>query len=130
MSEVSASSRYKARMKAEHRCVRCGKQDERTIEGKTLCGVCAKKNSEYIMRNKERYYAHTKRRFERMLSEHRCVDCGRQDARTLIGKQKCAVCAAKHDIYKARTMRRKARHAYYLKKLQEYPYLVGGVTNG
>lgn len=130
VTKTSPQNNRKARLKAEHRCVSCGKQDERTIAGKTLCGVCAKRHSANIMRNKERHYEHTKRRFERMKAEHRCVVCGNQDARTLIGKQKCAECAEKNDIYKARTVRRKARHAYYLKKLQEYPYLVGGATNG
>lgn len=31
-----------------HLCVRCGGQDERTLEGKTMCGPCARYHSAYM----------------------------------------------------------------------------------
>ncbi len=33
--------------KAEHRCVECGKADDRTTAGMTYCAVCSEKRSAY-----------------------------------------------------------------------------------
>ncbi len=34
------------RLKAEHRCTKCGQQDERTLSGRICCAACAEKVSE------------------------------------------------------------------------------------
>ena len=42
------SEYYKRRyneLKKQHRCVKCGKQDESTLNGKTNCRLCAKINT-------------------------------------------------------------------------------------
>lgn len=35
-------------MKAEHRCLACGKADERTLTGRAYCTICAEKNRLYM----------------------------------------------------------------------------------
>lgn len=40
-------NKWKAKMRAEHRCYACGEADERTLSGKAYCTVCAEKNRLY-----------------------------------------------------------------------------------
>lgn len=62
-----------------HQCVRCKKQDERTLSGKAQCSECAESQHEWIA----------------MLREaHICRRCKGQDAYTLAGRAYCAECAA------------------------------------
>ena len=72
------------RFRAERRCTRCGKIDERTKAGRVCCVVCAGRN-----------YDDHKKRYYRRKSESRCVLCGKQDNRTLKGKVCCFSCAVK-----------------------------------
>ena len=41
-------NKYQIKMKAEHKCIICGKVDERTLSGKAYCTVCAEKNRLYM----------------------------------------------------------------------------------
>lgn len=41
-------NKWQIKMKAEHRCLACGKADERTLSGKAYCTVCAEKNRLYM----------------------------------------------------------------------------------
>lgn len=72
------------RRKAEHLCVQCGCQDERTLKGMVRCAKCSeacKRN----MKNRNQY-----------LKEHqRCIRCGERDAFTIAGRCYCAECAEK-----------------------------------
>lgn len=38
------------RLKAEHCCVRCGIQDDRTLSGKVYCELCSKQNTSNVSR--------------------------------------------------------------------------------
>ena len=42
-----ASQDRRARLRAENRCVDCGKQTERTLSGKCLCEECAERRKRY-----------------------------------------------------------------------------------
>lgn len=92
-------------------CIKCGKQDERTLSGRCTCEECARKDRERKIGRQLteeqkaaslRYHAET-RRWRR--EKKRCVDCGRQDERTLSGKPRCAKCNAKAN---SRARKRKA----------------------
>lgn len=39
-------NKYQIKMKAEHKCIICGKVDERTLSGKTTCNICFGKQKE------------------------------------------------------------------------------------
>ena len=66
------------------RCTICGKQDERTKSGKTVCESC-------LTRCRENQRA----RQEKMREDGRCTKCGKTDSRTISGKYYCAECQAK-----------------------------------
>lgn len=71
---------YRASRKARKLCGICGKSDERTRGGKSVCAACAEARAAY---DKERYPRRTERlretqraRRERLIAAHRCTDCG------------------------------------------------------
>lgn len=90
-----ARRRYDKRL-AEHRCVTCGGQDERTLEGHTRCAACyakAYRNPQVRSADQKKRDAEKKRdRSAARAAAMQCVDCGHQDYRTLNGKQFCARC--------------------------------------
>lgn len=47
-----AQSKWRIKMKTEHRCTICGQADERTINGKVYCTFCAEKNK----KRRHKYY--------------------------------------------------------------------------
>lgn len=78
------------------KCTICGKADERTQAGRTVCNACL-----------ERARRNQAARDERLRAERRCTRCGKVDARTLSGLYLCEECEAKH----AQQQRdRRARH--------------------
>ena len=67
------------------RCTRCGKRDQRILDGYVVCEVCAEKD-----RDRQRI---TRQRREKRARETRtCARCGAQDERTLGGKLCCEKC--------------------------------------
>lgn len=63
-------------------CIKCGKQDERTLAGRRKCTECQKLEN-------ERVYARRKYR-----KEHKqCIYCAEVDRDTLGGKKLCRRCA-------------------------------------
>lgn len=70
--------------KAEHLCIQCGCQDERTLSGKVRCAKCEQTSRENA-KQRERY----------LHSLKRCMHCGSQDAYTLAGRRYCAECSEK-----------------------------------
>ena len=98
--------KYYAQKVAEHRCVQCGKQDERTLAGRIYCSACYQKRyvpySERKPRTPERREIENadKRAWAKM---HRdagvCLRCGRKDKRTVNGKGLCLWCANKASAY-------------------------------
>ena len=66
--------------KEQHRCLCCGKQDERTLVGYAACNKCVERQKQYRKKLKE---------------QHRCTQCGEQDERTLSGLCFCNFCTKK-----------------------------------
>ena len=113
--------RYERR-KAAKQCVRCGKQDARTLAGHIECEACAAYMNKYIKpktgaRRIHDLEAKRERRVERgeaML----CKDCGRKDYLTLHGKPYCAVCKRKRNEV-SKKWRNSGRQAEYQKQRTE-----------
>lgn len=51
-------NKYQIKMKAEHKCIICGKVDERTLSGKTTCNICFGKQKENRICRKPRMKRH------------------------------------------------------------------------
>lgn len=43
MANAEYTKKRQQKRKEQHRCLCCGKQDERTLAGKTNCAFCSKK---------------------------------------------------------------------------------------
>ena len=75
---MSKNGRY-LELKADHKCVRCREQDERTLAGRVLCATCNEKFKGYRERP-EYKYAHrdtSHARYRRLQREHKCTQCGK-----------------------------------------------------
>ena len=75
---MSKNGRY-LELKADHKCVRCRGQDERTLAGRVLCATCNEKFKGYRERP-EYKYAHQNRnnaRYWRLQRTHKCTQCGK-----------------------------------------------------
>lgn len=96
MSGKYSKARYE-RNKTSGKCVACGKADERTQTGKTLCAHCDL--------NKRKA---TQKREKKLKAESRCVICGKQDKRTINGKIWCFSCALRRsESYRKRREKKK-----------------------
>ena len=79
---MSKNGRY-LELKADHKCVRCREQDDRTLAGFTLCEECRAINRaamEKYRKRPEYKYAHQDRnnaRYRRLQREHKCTQCGK-----------------------------------------------------
>lgn len=86
---------------AEHRCVCCGQQDERTLSGRIYCQECLDRHNAANPRkklNKEQreHASQYKRDVKQWYLEHQvCMRCKTKDKHTLAGHLLCARCAAK-----------------------------------
>ena len=94
--------KYYAKKRAERRCVSCGKQDERTLSGRTYCAECYAKRyvpySQRKPRTPERREIENadKRAWAKMYRDAgMCLRCGAKDKRTVNGKGLCMWCATK-----------------------------------
>lgn len=107
MSYQTERSNY---FKSTHRCYRCGKKDERTESGSTLCFAC----KEYLKAARKKYYdshidkvrATMRERSKFLKAQGICTVCGKEKA--IEGMTRCESCREKNLIYQ-----RKA----YLKKV-------------
>lgn len=83
--------------KEQHRCVRCGKQDAQTIDGRAYCEECADiqrvRMRAYTKENHDIIRARERKRREKRLAEGMCLLCGRNPAQD--GRQLCGACARK-----------------------------------
>ncbi|MGN1346959.1 MAG: hypothetical protein ACI4V1_09240, partial [Eubacteriales bacterium] len=93
------------KLRAEHRCVRCGCEDAFTMNGRALCAECAEKN---LLKTKEYYSAHrdelsqkAKKRYYSLKERGLCTICGRRRAKRW--HTQCEVCLS---IEKARYRRK------------------------
>ena len=77
---------YRALRKRLKLCVQCGKQDERTISGRSYCFSCAEKyrklsKGNYKKKSSEERAEYNRRRKERWhkrKAEHRCPRCNKE----------------------------------------------------
>lgn len=92
--------RYKER-KENKLCGRCGKQDERTLNGGVICQKCADEAREKskIPGEKKKRSESNERYKNKLLAQNRCKRCGKQDAYTIIGKKHCYECTQKISEY-------------------------------
>lgn len=91
---------YYARRRAEGKCVRCGKQDERTQSGLVYCAECVenRKPRKPKKRTAERREIENKDKREwRQMAKDKgiCVSCGAKDKYTVAGKAHCIYCSTK-----------------------------------
>lgn len=73
-----------AKRHGERKCVKCGKQDEWTLRGRSRCAACAAA---------EKAGDHFREKYHTRKAEHRCTSCGKQDERTLNGMTRCEACS-------------------------------------
>lgn len=85
---------------AEHRCVTCGKPDERTLSGRVYCQECYDRHKAGASPRKPRSAAQSeqekqdKREWEaRCKSLQMCVRCGEKDKYTVNGHRLCKRCS-------------------------------------
>lgn len=96
---MSKNGRY-LELKANHKCVRCREQDDRTLAGFTLCEECRVINRAAMekYRNRPEYkYAHrdaNHARYRRLQREHKCTQCGKPLAEGEYNCR-CALCRKK-----------------------------------
>ena len=100
VAHLARNKRHYMKMLAEGRCVDCGKVDKFTEEGRSRCAVCNMKHqrpSRKLMTQEQRDRDNAnKREWAKMLKEaHLCIDCRKQDKRTISGKVQCLQCAKK-----------------------------------
>lgn len=91
------------RMKAEHRCVSCAKQDARTLDGRVHCERCYGMEREYHKANKEiirhQISVYTFRRYYRRQENHECISCGAKLPEDYF-YVRCETCRAKQREYR------------------------------
>jgi NMD protein affecting ribosome stability and mRNA decay len=91
---------YAARKRAGQ-CVNCGRQDERTASGLTMCGACMEKREKWQRREdvRERHNAAQRARYGQLKEDGRCAFCGKPSRP---GRVLCAACAARDNERKKR----------------------------
>lgn len=103
-------------LKLQHRCVRCGERDERTVAGKVLCTKCSEKSKYYANKYKGKYREikkeYGKERYYKLVSLGLCVCCGKESVSN--NNRHCPVCRAKYSKYnKKYYLKRKERERTY-----------------
>ena len=117
--------RYDRRV-ADHLCVSCGRQDERTLAGHIRCALCNEKaysSPQVVTQDSRARQARQKREKRKALSEMGlCHECGGEDYLTQRGKPLCAACQRRRNrqmedyrdsgrMAEARKRRRESRRA-------------------
>jgi hypothetical protein len=89
-------TRYEYR-RIQQRCIRCGKKDAYTMNGRAYCAECAEKRREnqkiYYNRHKREYIAKNKAKVDARREAGICVRCGKKPAAP--GHVTCARCLRK-----------------------------------
>ena len=77
---MSCKAIYKKR-RAEHRCGNCGRQDDRTLSGKSTCEKCNLRSLKYIEEHRELHNAcaadYMNKRYYRLRNSRCCTECGK-----------------------------------------------------
>ena len=84
----------------EHRCVHCGKPDERTLRGLRYCQKCmdkrrAKPRAPRTPKQRAQENADKRAWYKMCIDKHICVQCRRKDKHTVDGHAFCAICQGK-----------------------------------
>lgn len=113
------NKRHYMKMLVEGRCVDCGKVDDYTRKGRSRCKICNNRHQrperKTMTREQRDEENANKREWARMRKEaHLCIECGKQDKRTLNGKCQCLQCAKKKN-----DRRRETRDPAHEKELRE-----------
>lgn len=90
---MTRHEKYQSRadaVRAMHRCIACGKADERTRAGYDRCAAC-----------NERMACNARERYAELKAAGLCTRCGVKDERTAAGKYLCFDCAVKRAAYRA-----------------------------
>ena len=121
MTEAHRKRNIRAYQKkvAERRCVTCGKQDGRTLEGKRYCRVCYDRHRANASPRKprtpeQREYENANKRewTARLKALQVCTLCGTKDRRTVNGRGLCERCAAKRRKWQGEHRHLEADRAY------------------
>ena len=133
--QKEANLRAYQRKVAEHRCITCGKQDERTLSGRVRCQACFDKyrakshgNTPKTREKRDAENADKRAWTAKLKSLHACTRCGTKDKRTLNGFSTCMICAAKHRRWQQTSEDKERKHAR-LKKLRDWRREQGLCTN-
>lgn len=117
MTEAKKKQNKRAYLRkiSEHRCVNCGKQDERTLQGFIKCKACVARNkanaSPRPKRTPEQQAKSTQDKrdwIQRCKDVQMCIRCGTKDKHTIAGHRLCLICAGK-DNKRQRETRDKER---------------------
>lgn len=92
------------RLKEEKRCTNCGKQDERTLSGKTMCQSCERNEKTY----REKYADKRAFLYNERKRQGLCTRCGKKNDRK--NKISCTECA---QLYK------KWKFSYVIKQIEK-----------
>ena len=105
-------------LKLQHKCVRCGKRDERTEAGKMHCAVCSKEQNKKAAEqyakaeNKEKKRVYNSERYSWLKSHGYCVMCGKERADE--NRTHCSACRKyKSEQVKKRYAKKKERERTY-----------------
>ncbi|MBP5709995.1 MAG: hypothetical protein J6W84_03355 [Bacteroidales bacterium] len=96
------NKRHYLKKVSEHKCVTCGKQDERTLAGMRYCQECRDRHRANASPKKKRTPEQRKREnddkrawYAMCVEKMMCVQCGRKDKHTVNGHRYCAICQEK-----------------------------------
>lgn len=105
-------SRYTERV-AQQRCGRCGKQDDNTLNGRSLCYKCVEDGKARQLKSYYKHHEECKKAMRErtywLKSNGICITCGREKARE--GFVMCQACAAKSNLNSKRSKTKKERSA-------------------
>ena len=118
-SKLARNKKHYMQMLVEGRCVNCGGVDDFTRIGRSRCAVCNAKHNrserkEMTREQRDRENAEKREWAKMRKAAHLCIDCGRQDKRTINGKCQCLQCAKKRS-----DRRRETRNSEHERELRE-----------
>ena len=111
----------------EHRCVTCGKPDERTLSGRVYCQVCWDRHRANASPRKKRSPEQQakenadKREWQaKCLEIQICTRCGRKDKHTVNGHLLCSICAAKKNKWQHEHWNSEEKSKYYKNRRNQW----------
>lgn len=100
-------------MENKKKCAVCGAEFEAYNKNHKYCCAWCQKESVKLRQKTDEHKAYMREKMKerrwRLKSACCCEVCGKQDAKTLAGKVRCAECAAKASFATARYKERKSR---------------------